>query len=42
MIEYLLTTGFVLVLFSSMYGFTHSQLKYLFTKGAQFILKAYY
>jgi hypothetical protein len=41
-IEYLLTTAAVLVLFSSMYGFTQGQLKKLFSAGARVILRSYY
>ena len=41
-IEYLLTTAAVLVLFSSMYGFTQGQLRKLFAAGARVILRAYY
>lgn len=41
-VEYLLTTLAVLVLFSSMYGFTQGQLKKLFTAAARVILRAYH
>jgi len=41
-VEYLLTTLAVLVLFSSMYGFTQGQLKRLFTAAARLIVGSYY